>query len=463
MKNTHVLLRSIMNKRVIMPTSDLKVRKSSYLEVNLGLKEHAMILEAQRCLQCKHQPCVQGCPVGVDIPGFIEQLKQHQVDKALEIITKDNPLPSVCGRVCPQETQCEAVCVYAKANQPIAIGYLERYVGDYGNIEVENLTKTQAKIAVVGGGPAGLSCAMTLAQHAFDVTIFDTWDQLGGVLYYGIPEFRLPNEVVKKEVNRLLDAGVRFERNMIVGVSVSLDDLFNQGYQAIFLATGAGLPSMLTIENMDAIGVFSANEYLTRLNVFHANQKESITPLYQGKKVIVIGGGNVAMDAARSAIRQQADVTIAYRRTQEDMPARIEEVHHAIEEGVKIFPLLNPLRIISDPLGYVSHIEFSHNRVEGIDHKGRSKIVDDPTKSNVTLEADMIIVAVGTQPNKLLQKLKGKLEVDRYGCIVVNEQMQTSIPHVYAGGDAVLGAATVILALGQGKKAALNIIDQYKK
>ncbi len=446
-----------------MPTCDVQQRINSYQEVNLGLDAHAMMLEANRCLQCKHQPCVKGCPVGVDIPGFIEQLKQQNINQALSLITQDNPLPSVCGRVCPQEVQCEAQCVFAKSGQPIAIGYLERYVGDHGHIKFMSQPKSEAKIAVVGGGPAGLSCAMTLAQHAFDVTIFDTWDKLGGVLYYGIPEFRLPNDVVAKEVNRLLDIGVRFEKNMIVGVSITIEDLFNQGYQAIFLATGAGLPSMLSIENMDAIGVFSANEYLTRLNVFHANQKEAITPLYQGKKVIVIGGGNVAIDAARSALRQQANVTIAYRRTQEDMPARIEEIHHALEEGVKIRPLMNPLKIITDSKGYVSHMEFSVNRVDGVDQKGRSNIVSDDTQSNIVLEADMIIIAVGTQPNKLLQKLKGKLEVDRYGCIVVDDLMLTSMPHVYAGGDAVLGAATVILALGHGKQAALNIIKRYEK
>ncbi len=450
-----------MKKRVEMPTCDPNTRISKYHEVNLGYDKEQMMLEASRCLQCKHQPCVQGCPVGIDIPGFINHMKEDNIDLALKTILKDNPLPAVCGRVCPQETQCEIKCVFAKSGEPIAIGYLERYVGDHGHVDVTPIEKTQKKMAIAGGGPAGLSCALTLAQHGFDVTIFDTWDKLGGVLYYGIPAFRLPNQVVEKEVQRLLKLGVTFEKNIIVGVSVSFDDLFEQGFEAIFLATGAGLPSMINIENLDAIGVFSANEYLTRLNVFHADQKDHVTPLYQGKKVIVIGGGNVAIDAARSAIRQKADVTIAYRRTKQDMPARIEEIHHAIEEGVKVIPLLNPLKITTNEEGYVTGIEFSVNKTDGVDDRGRSIIINDTTKEHVFLEADMIIIAVGTQPNKLLQQLKGRLDLDRYGCIVVDDTMQTSIEHVYAGGDAVLGAATVILALGQGKEAACHMIEKY--
>lgn len=452
-----------MKTRVIMPREDVETSKTSYKEVNKGLTYTQAKLEAERCLQCVHQPCVSGCPVNIDIPGFIKKITEDKIDDALHIILDKNALPSVCGRVCPQEIQCEAKCVYAKTNQPIAIGYLERFVGDHGHVSIEQSKNNNGKIAVVGGGPAGIACANALALEDVEVTIFDTWDKCGGVLYYGIPNFRLPNKVIEKESKRLLERGVTFEKNIIIGVSMPLESLFDQGYQAIFLATGAGLPSLPKISNSDAIGVFSANEYLTRLNVFAANQQDHATPLYQGKKVLVIGGGNVAMDAARSAIRQQAEVTIVYRRLQKDMPARLEEVEHAISEGVIIKERLSPINILSDSLGYVKAVEFEQNKVDGVDDKGRSIIVKDNDAPLVTIEADMVLIAVGTKPNRLLSKYKDKIKTDKYGCIVVDENMQTTMTNVFAGGDAVLGAATVILALGQGQKAAKHILSSLNK
>lgn len=447
-----------MKNRVVMNTAPLSERINTYKEVNIGLDLYYATMEANRCLQCVHQPCVSGCPVNIDIPGFIKQVSDNNINSALQIILDRNPLPSVCGRVCPQESQCEAKCVYAKSGQPIAIGYLERFVGDHGATHLIPSKNNKGKVAIVGGGPAGIACAMTLAQHDVNVTIFDTWDKLGGVLYYGIPEFRLPNEVIEKETKRLLAMGVTFERNIIVGVSMPLEALFDQGYKAIFLATGAGLPSMPTINNSNAIGVFSANEYLTRLNVFSANKQDHTTPLFQGKKVVVIGGGNVAMDAARSAIREHAQVTIAYRRSKEDMPARIEEIHHAYEEGVVVKELLSPVDIISDPLGYIQEVVFEVNKVVGLDDSNRSIIQKDESAEPVKMKADMLLLAVGTKPNRLLDKYKDKILTNKRGCIIVDETMQSSMKNVYAGGDAVLGAATVILALGQGQKAAHHIL-----
>jgi glutamate synthase (NADPH/NADH) small chain len=452
-----------MNKRMVMPTESLVNRQETFIEVNAGFTKSQAILEANRCLACKHQPCVGGCPVGVNIPLFIAQVKADDVNGALATILHDNALPSVCGRVCPQEKQCEAQCVYAKSNQSIAIGYLERYVGDHGVVTQQVSKKTNGKIAIVGGGPAGISCALVCAQHDFEVTIFDTWDKLGGVLYYGIPSFRLPSKVVDKEIARLLELGVTFEKNMIIGVSMPLEDLFTQGYQAVFLATGAGLPSLPPLENSDAIGVFSANEYLTRINVFDAHQSNHDTPFFQGKKVIVLGGGNVAMDAARCALRQHADVTIAYRRLQQDMPARLEEVNHALEEGINIVELVQPTKVIKNDKGYVTHVEFVQNRVIGSDEYGRSILEADETAKVITIEADMVILALGTKPNKLLEHLKDEIHLNKRGCIIVDETMQTAKDHVYAGGDAVLGAATVIAALGQGKEAAQHIIKRYTK
>lgn len=451
----------IMSKRMIMPTADLEVRQQTFEEVNVGLSKTQAMLEANRCLQCKHQPCVGGCPVGVNIPVFINHIKNEDFDRALSTIIVDNALPAVCGRVCPQEKQCEAVCVYAKSNQSIAIGYLERFVGDHGQVTQTVSKKNNGKIAIVGGGPAGIACALACAQANMEVTIFDTWDKLGGVLYYGIPSFRLPNAVVDKEIKRLIELGVNFEKNMIIGVSMPVEDLFKQGYQAIFLATGAGLPSLPPLENSDAIGVFSANEYLTRINVFEAHQSNHDTPFFQGKKVIVLGGGNVAMDAARCALRQQADVTIAYRRLQQDMPARKEEVDHAIEEGIKIIELLSPKKILKDEQGYVTHVQFEQNIVVGTDALQRSLLKVDEEAELINIEADMVIMALGTKPNKLLEHLKDEIKLDAKGCIVVDESLQTTKEHVYAGGDAVLGAATVIQALGQGKQAAQHMIKRY--
>lgn len=452
-----------MNKRLKMSVETLDKRQQTFNEVNLGFTKSQAILEANRCLGCKHQPCVGGCPVGVNIPAFIAQVKADDIDKAFEIILEDNALPSVCGRVCPQEKQCEAQCVYAKSNQSVAIGYLERYVGDHGNVTQRVSQKNNGKVAIVGGGPAGIACALACAQADFEVTIFDTWDKLGGVLYYGIPSFRLPYSIVDKEIQRLLDLGVNFEKNMIVGVSMPLDDLFKQGYQAVFLATGAGLPSLPPLENSDAIGVFSANEYLTRINVFDANLSSHDTPFFSGKKVIVLGGGNVAMDAARCALRQDASVTIAYRRLQQDMPARLEEVEHALEEGIIIHELIQPVRIIKDAHGYVSHVEFVQNKVVGSDDQNRSLLEVDTSLKPIRIEADMVIMALGTKPNKLLEHLKDEIHLDKKGCIVVDKTLQTAKENVYAGGDAVLGAATVIAALGQGKEAASHIIKRYAK
>ncbi len=446
-----------MKQRVIMATADLKKRQETYEEVNLGLSWYQVKAEADRCLQCKHQPCVSGCPVNIDIPGFIKQISDGKLDLALDVILKSNPLPAICGRVCPQESQCEAVCVYAKTNQPIAIGYLERYVGDHAQSEIQALKANASKVAIVGGGPAGMACAMILAQNKVDVTIFDTWDKLGGVLYYGIPQFRLPNSVIKKETDRLLAMGVKFKRNVIVGVSITLEQLFEQGYQSIFLASGAGLPSLLNIKNASAIGVFSANEYLTRINVFSAHKSEYSTPLFQGEDVIVIGGGNVAIDAARSALRENAKVKIVYRRGIDDMPARKEEVIHALEEGIEIMEYLSPLEIVSNEAGYVEAMVFQPTQV--IETKSGFKVVEDLSQAPVTIDTDMVLLAIGTNPNKLLSKYKDQIQTDDRGCIVVDDTMQTTMKHVYAGGDAVLGAATVIMALSHGQKVAYHILD----
>lgn len=446
-----------MNQRITMSTIELKKRQDSFDVVNLGLTWAQVKLEADRCLQCKLQPCVSGCPVSIDIPGFIKQLSEKNVDGALQTILKSNPLPAICGRVCPQETQCEAQCVYAKTGQPIAIGHLERFVGDHGNFTSVPKSTSKHQVAVIGAGPAGMACAMLLAQNGVDVTIYDTWDKMGGVLYYGIPEFRLPQAVIDKEVKRLLSMGITFKRNMIVGVSVTLEQLFQQGHQAIFIASGAGLPVLLDIKNAHAVGVFSANEYLTRINVFQAHQPTHTTPLFQGKRVLVIGGGNVAIDAARAALRESGDVTIVYRRSMEAMPARQEEVVHALEEGVKIRPYLMPLEVVSDEDGYVKAMIFQPTQV--IENNGTKEVVVDKAQAPVVIETDMVLMAIGTRPNKLLEHYHDVIKTDAHGCIVVDDTMQSTMANVYAGGDAVLGAATVIMALAHGQKAAYHILD----
>ena len=413
--------------------------------------------EADRCLQCKAKPCVKGCPVGIDIPGFIAKIKQSDFDGAADVISEANLLPSICGRVCPQETQCEALCVLNKMGEPIAIGALEKFIGDYKlarGTKVEPIKKIGRRVAVVGSGPAGLTCAADLAREGFEVTIFEAFQRPGGVLTYGIPEFRLPKRVVQNEIKMLKELGVVIKCNVVVGKTILLDELLEE-YNAVFIGTGAGLPSFQGIPGENLPGVYSANEYLTRVNLMEARKEGSATPVYRGKKVVVVGAGNVAMDSARTAMRMGADeVSIVYRRSRKEMPARLEEIHHAEEEGIKMLLLTNPVQVLGE------------KKVEGIrcikmelgepDDRGRARPIEIPG-SEFDIECDQLIMAIGTSPNPLLPQATPDLEITKRGIIVTDENGLTSIPNVYAGGDAATGAATVILAMSAGRKAAKAI------
>ncbi len=451
-------------KKTPMPVQDPNVRRSNFEEVAMGYSEEDAIYEAQRCLHCKHQPCVSGCPVNIHIPDFIEKVKDGDFEGAYQVISLTSSLPAVCGRVCPQENQCEKHCVRGIKHEAVGIGRLERFVADYHREHTqEKSVKPQSnghKVAIVGAGPSGLTCAGDLAKKGYEVTIFEALHEAGGVLMYGIPEFRLPKDIVRKEIENLKALGVNIVTNFVVGRSDTIDALMEEdGFEAVFVGSGAGLPRFMNLEGENLKGVFSANEFLTRINLMKAYKEDSNTPIYHPKKCVVVGGGNVAMDAARCARRLGAEVHIVYRRSMEELPARKEEVEHAQEEGI-IFDLLNnPVKVIGDDQGWVSHVECIKMELGEPDASGRRRPI--PVEgSEFQIEADCMIMAIGTSPNPLIRSTTPGLEVNRRGCLVVDENEMTTKDGVYAGGDAVTGAATVISAMGAGKKAASSI-DEY--
>lgn len=451
--------------KVPMPEQDPNVRNKNFLEVAMGYTEEMAMEEASRCLNCKNKPCVSGCPVNVRIPEFVAKVAEGKFEEAYEIITSTNSLPAISGRVCPQENQCEGKCVRGIKGESVSIGRLERFCADYHMKHRDaKAVKPQSngkKVAVVGAGPSGLTCAGDLAKKGYEVTVFEAFHTAGGVLVYGIPEFRLPKAIVKKEVENLQDLGVEVKTNMVIGRVLSVDELFEMGYKAIFIGSGAGLPSFMGIEGEDLIGVYSANEYLTRTNLMKAYLDDYDTPIIKSKSVAVVGGGNVAMDAARCAKRLGAEnVYIVYRRGMEEMPARKEEVHHAMEEGIIFKNLNNPVKILGDENGRVRAMECIAMELGEPDASGRRKPIA-KEGSNFELPVDTVIMSIGTSPNPLIRSTTPGLDTNKRGCLVVNEDtMQTTREGVYAGGDAVTGAATVILAMGAGKQAAQSI-DEY--
>ena len=455
-----------MMKKVPVREQDPLVRATNFKEVCLGYNKEEAEAEAQRCLNCKNPKCVQGCPVNIDIPGFITKVKEGDVKGAYDVIGLSSSLPAICGRVCPQETQCEGRCVRGIKGEPVSIGKLERYVADTARemgIKPQSAEKKNGhKVAVIGSGPAGLTCAGDLAKMGYDVTIFEALHKAGGVLVYGIPEFRLPKDaVVEKEIENVRSLGVKIETDCVVGKSAAIDDLMkNEGYEAVFIGTGAGLPKFMGIPGEQAMGVFSANEYLTRSNLMKAFSDDSRTPIMKAKKAVIVGGGNVAMDAARTALRLGAETHIVYRRSEEELPARREEVHHAKEEGIKFNLLTNPVEIHADENGWVKGITCLRMELGEPDASGRRRPVEVPG-SEFYIECDAVIMSLGTSPNPLISSTTEGLDADRRGCIVADEEKgQTSKEGVFAGGDAVTGAATVILAMGAGKAGAKGI-DEY--
>ncbi len=448
-----------------MPSQAPNVRNKNFLEVALGYDAETAIDEAKRCLHCKNKPCTSGCPVQIDIPAFIAQVAEGNFEEAYQIIAKSSSLPAVCGRVCPQETQCEGKCVRGIKNEPVGIGRLERFVADYHNAHSTEKPQRPAsnghKVAVVGSGPSGLTCAGDLAKKGYDVTIFEALHLAGGVLVYGIPEFRLPKAIVQKEIDGLKDLGVKVDTNVVIGKSLTVDELMQEeGFEAVFIGSGAGLPRFMNIPGESLNGVYSANEFLTRVNLMKAYKEGSATPIEHAKNVAVVGGGNVAMDAARCAKRLGAEnVYIVYRRSREELPARAEEVEHAEEEGI-IFKLLsNPVEILGDDDFLVKGIKCMEMELGEPDASGRRRPVPKPD-CTFTLDVDCVIMSIGTSPNPLIKSTTKGLEVNSHGGIIVDEHEMTTKEGVYAGGDAVTGAATVILAMGAGKKAAASI-DAY--
>ncbi len=450
-------------KKVPVREQDPKVRATNFEEVCLGYNKEEAMEEAVRCLNCKKPRCVAGCPVSIDIPGFIQEVKNGSFEKAYQIIGQSSALPAVCGRVCPQETQCEGQCVRGVKGEAVSIGKLERFVADWakenGIRPVPAEKKNGHKIAVIGSGPAGLTCAGDLARIGYDVTIFEALHKAGGVLSYGIPEFRLPkSRVVDEEIENVKSLGVKIETNVIIGKSVTIDELLQEeGYEAVFIGSGAGLPMFMHIPGEQANGVMSANEYLTRNNLMKAYRDDYDTPIAHGKKVAVVGGGNVAMDAARTALRLGADVHIVYRRSEAELPARREEVHHAREEGVKFDLLCNPVEILTDEKDWVTGIRCIRMELGEPDASGRRRPVEIPG-SEFEIEVDTVIMSLGTSPNPLISSTTIGLDVNKKKCIIADEEFgKTSKEGVYAGGDAVTGAATVILAMGAGKAGARGI------
>lgn len=455
-------------EKVGMPEQEANVRNQNFEEVTIGYTEEMAVEEATRCLDCKHKPCMNGCPVNVRIPEFVTTVAKGDFLEAYKIITSTNALPAVCGRVCPQETQCEEKCVRAMKGEAVGIGRLERFVADwYIKNATESVKKPETngkKIAVVGSGPSGLACAGDLAKKGYEVTIFEAFHKAGGVLVYGIPEFRLPKSIVEKEIDTLKQLGVTIMTNMVIGKVLSIDELMaDMGFDAVFVGSGAGLPSFMGIQGEALVGVYSANEYLTRINLMKAYLKESQTPIRNSKAVAVVGGGNVAMDAARCAKRMGAEhVYIVYRRSEAEMPARLEEIHHAKEEGIEFCLLQNPISIVDDGNGAVKGMECVKMELGEPDASGRRRPME-VEGSNYVLEVDTVVMSIGTSPNPLIKDTTEGLEVNRWGCLVVNEATnQTTREGVYAGGDAVTGAATVILAMGAGKVAA-DAIDEFLK
>ena len=451
-------------KKNEMPSQAPDVRNKNFLEVALGYTEEQALDEAQRCLHCKHKPCVSGCPVGINIPDFIQKVAEGDFEGAYQIITQQSSLPAVCGRVCPQETQCESKCVRGIKGEPVAIGRLERFVADWHNANVKEAPQKPEsnghKVAVVGSGPSGLTCAGDLAKKGYEVTVFEALHTAGGVLVYGIPEFRLPKDIVRKEIDTLKALGVNVETNMVIGRVLSIDELLEQGYEAVFIGSGAGLPRFMRIPGENLKGVYSANEFLTRVNLMKAYLPDSDTPIEHAKRVAVVGGGNVAMDAARCAKRLGAEVHIVYRRSEAELPARAEEVHHAKEEGIVFHLLNNPTKILGDEQGNVKGMECIRMELGEPDESGRRRPVEVPG-SEFVLDVDCVIMSIGTSPNPLIKSTTKGLETQRWGGIIVEESTGlTSREGVYAGGDAVTGAATVILAMGAGKTAA-SAIDEY--
>ena len=450
-------------KKNEMPSQDPNIRNKNFLEVALGYTEDQALDEAQRCLNCKAHPCVNGCPVNVRIPEFIQKIVEHDFEGAYQVIHQTSSLPAVCGRVCPQETQCEMHCVRGKKGDPVGIGRLERFVADWHNTHTCEVPPRPIpnghKVAIIGSGPAGLTCAGDLAKLGYEVTVFEALHLAGGVLVYGIPEFRLPKSIVQKEVDGLKDMGVKVETNMVIGRVVSIDELMEQyGFEAVFIGSGAGLPKFMNIPGENLKGVYSANEFLTRINLMKAYRADSDTPIMdlKGKKVAVVGGGNVAMDAARCSKRLGADVYVVYRRGMEELPARKEEVEHAIEEGIIFKTLNNPVQINGDAEDCVKSMTCIEMELGEPDASGRRSPVA-KAGSEFDLPVDAVIMSLGTSPNPLIKSTTQGLEVNRKGGIIVNEDGLTSRAGVYAGGDAVTGAATVILAMGAGKLGAKSI------
>ena len=453
-------------KKTPVREQDPKVRATNFEEVCLGYNKEEAMEEASRCINCKNAQCIKGCPVSINIPGFIEKVKNGDVEGAYQVISESSALPAVCGRVCPQESQCEGKCIRGIKGEPISIGKLERFVADSAReagIKPQGAEKRNGKkVAVIGSGPAGLTCAGDLAKLGYEVTIFEALHEPGGVLVYGIPEFRLPKtKVVAKEIENVKSLGVKIETNVVVGKSVTIDELLEgEGFDAVFIGSGAGLPKFMGIPGEQANGVFSANEYLTRSNLMKAFREDSNTPIMHGKKVAVVGGGNVAMDAARTALRLGAEVHIVYRRSEEELPARVEEVHHAKEEGIIFDLLTNPVEILEDEKGWVNGIKCIKMELGEPDESGRRRPVEVPG-SEFVIDVDTVIMSLGTSPNPLISSTTKGLEINKRKCIIAEEDCgKTTKEGVYAGGDAVTGAATVILAMGAGKTAAKGI-DEY--
>ncbi len=455
-------------KKNEMPVQPADIRNKNFDEVALGYSAETAVAEAKRCLNCKHKPCVSGCPVQIDIPEFIAKVAEGDFESAYDIIYKSSSLPAVCGRVCPQENQCEGNCVRGIKGEPVAIGRLERFVADWHmqnskTLKLAEIPQNGKKVAVIGSGPSGLTCAGDLAKQGYSVTVFEALHIAGGVLVYGIPEFRLPKDIVKKEIENLKSLGVEIVTNAVVGKTLTIDELFDMGFEAVFIGSGAGLPRFMNIPGENLNGVYSANEFLTRTNLMKAYKEDSDTPIMHAKRVAVVGGGNVAMDAARCAKRLGAEETyVVYRRSMEEMPARREEVEHAEEEGIIFLTLNNPVEIIGDENSFVKGMRCVKMELGEPDESGRRspKTIEG---SEYILDVDAVIMSIGTSPNPLIRSTTEGLETDRRGCIITKDESGlTSREGVYAGGDAVTGAATVILAMGAGKNAA-KAIDEYLK